>query len=314
MVHTFKSLRDQVLAFIGESDDTVTDAMVKDVMNQAHMNRVTQHKWAFMTWPRTETLSILTTTRQYALHQEFGKAIWFYNETGGWPMVETPERTQDGVAPDYTSGSESPKHFKLAGTMQVKQQPSTTGTCTIESSSASDNSSTYNIYIKGVTSTDDVVQVTVTPNGVTPVATSVAFKHILMVSKAADWNGTLTLKDNAGNTLLTLYAGEWGRTYRIFELLADADAAATIKYQFRVKVQKLVNDYDVPQLPDNHAQILVYDTLLLLAGALGNVPEGFVSEWKDMQTRLERNLYLEYGFDQNTLNAGPSYIKFTGDY
>ena len=314
MVHTFKGLRDQVLRLIGEDGDTVPETVVKDLMNQAHMNRVTQHEWPFMKWFRHETLSVSSGTSRYVLHQEYGKGINFINTSTGEQLIEVPSRETLDRASQYgdSAGTGAPREFFLADTQQVKAQPATPATVNIVSSSASDTTAAKAIIIKGETSTGDVTTESITPNGVTPVVSSTTWKTILQVTKSATWTGTLTLKDAASVTLLTLYPTEMGRTYRVLEFLRPPDAGATIAYTFFRKPLELVNDYDIPQLPDQHAQILVWDTLLLMAGYV-NI-QGDLSGWVQMQERLERNLYREYGFDQSTRNAGPTFIKYTGDY
>lgn len=312
MVHTYKSLRDQVLRMIGEDGDTVPETVVKDLMNQAHMQRVTQHPWPFMVWPKTETITVASGTRAYALHQEYGKGIEFYDTTNNVKLREVGWREELSYSPERFDGVGDPGEFDIHGTQQVAVQLTTNGTIKISSSSASDNSSTYNVIIKGETSTGDITSETITPNGVTPVAGTITWRSILGVTKITTWNGTMTLATSGGTTLLTLYATEMGRTYQVFNLHRTPEAAATIQYRFFQKPLFLDNDYDVPQLPDYHAQILVWDTLLLMAGYIGLT--GDLTPWVNMQQKLERNLYKDFGFQgQSTLNAGPTYVSYSGD-
>lgn len=314
MVYTFKELRDMALRVVGEDGDTVTETMLKDVMNQAHVNRLKQHKWPFMRWPRTETLSITSGTRDYTLHQEYGQGLDFYDVTNGRHLKEVPYREELDLVPEGDDADGTPWEFQLAGNSPVQTQLTSNDTIKVVSTSASDNTSTYNIIITGETSSGDITSETVTPNGLTPVAGTVTWRTILGVTKTADTNGSISVTTSGGTTILTLRPTENGRNYRVLHLLRDPDASATVKYRFMRKVTELVNDYDIPLLPDEHALILVYDALLLMAGAMRTITSSQIQEWKEVQARLERNLYREYGFDQSTLNAAPTYIRWTGDY
>lgn len=313
MTYTFKGLRDQVLRILGEDGDTVPETVVKDLMNQAHMARVTQHPWPFMVWGKTETLSVTSGTRAYALHQEYGKGIEFYDTTNNRSLREVSWREELSLNPGRFDGEGDPYDFDIHGNQGVKTQLTTNQTVKIVSTSANDTGTGDNIYVRGETSDGDVYTETITPSGVTPVAGTTTFRTILSVTKVSAWEGTLSLKAADDTVLLTLRAGEYGRNYQVLNLHRNPTSSATIQYRFFQKPLELVYDYDVPQLPDNHAQLLVWDTLLLAAGYIGI--EGDLSPWVDMQQRLERNLYKEYGFQgQTTLNAGPTFIPYNGDY
>ena len=316
MTYTFKELRDQVLRFLGEDGDTVTDTMVKDVMNQAQANRLGQHAWPFMRYPSAATITVVAGTQRYSLHQEYGRGISFYNETLGRAMNEIPWRETLYEAENYddTTDSATPLDFQIAGTQQVKTQLSSNQTVKIVSSSASDASAAKAVTVTGETASGDITSESITPNGLTAAAGTITWARIDRVTKAADWVGTMSLKAADDTVLTTLYPTENGRTYRVFELLVSPSEGATIRYRFFRKVLFMENDADVSQLPDDHALLLVFDTLLLLVGALRTVPSGAMKAWEEMQQRLERNLYREYGFDQSTLNAKPTYINYTGDY
>jgi hypothetical protein len=314
MVYTFKELRDQVLRIVGEDGDTVTETMVKDLMNQAHMNRVTQHSWPFMRWGRTETITVVSGTRDYALHQEFGKGIDFFNSTAGRGMVELPYREELLVVEEADDATGSALEFQIAGTQPVKQQLTANSIVKIVSTSAADNTAAVAIIITGEDADGDVVTESITPNGVTAVSGTTTFRTILGVTKTADTTGTMTLKDASDTALLALAPTENGKTYRVLRLMRTPDGGYTLKYRFQMKPRELVNDFDIPQLPDQHAQILVFDTLLLMSGAMRTVTSSQMQQWQEVQARLERNLYREYGFDQTTLNAAPTYIRWTGDY
>jgi hypothetical protein len=307
-VYTFKDLQDQVLANLDEAGDTNTTlTLVKNFMNQAHQARCGQDAWTFMRWDRPETFTLTAGQRFYSLHPEFWRPIYFFNRNTNRYMVEVVERQLAASNANWNVDTGRSPLFRFAGNSQVSAQPENTGTLTIESSSASDNSSSKGIVFE-VDTADGVTLEAVVPNGTTPVATTNSVIRILSVTKKAAWAGTLTVKDSDGNTLLKLFPDEYGREHTQFELLSSPTEADVIEYRFIRKPKKLQFDNDIPNIPAPYSQILVWDTLILFGGYNTDTDTKALSTWTALETAMEndmRHLYLE----GSTLEAEPRFIR-----
>jgi hypothetical protein len=311
MILTFSGLTTQVLRAIDEASNTsTTRTLVQDFLNQAQEYRLTQYPWPFMLWDSVETFATTAGTQTYPLHQEFHRAAYFYNRTKKAFLTETPMRSLENEQLQLTSDDPPTDsiNFALWGRTQVKAQPTSASTVSISSSSASDNSSTYNLYVRGVNSSGVVVTDTITPNGTTPVASTSTFVKILTVTKAAAWNGRLTMTSNsAAVTNLTLEAAEYGRSYQQLHFLG-APEACTIEYRFYRQPIVMVNDYDIPELPPPHAQILVYDALLMIGAYNTDVDQKALTLWRE--ERHKREVALEQSFSEaQSVGASPTFVR-----
>lgn len=310
MIVTFKGLQTQVLRHWGEATNTNTDvlALVKDLLNQSHQERLTAYPWPFMLWDTPETFSTTTGTQTYPLHQEFSRPFYFYNQTKKCYLREVPAR-QIGPEGYRWNDDQGGDAYTLWGRTAVKTQPSSASAITIVSSSASDNSSTYNVVIKGIDTNGVLRAEVITPSGTTPIASSISYTKILAVTKAAEWNGTMTMTSNSGAvTNLTLNACEMGRSYQQLYLLSDPPTGDTIEYRFYRQPLILVNDYDIPEIPPQHTQIMVWDTLLLLAGYNPDTPGQAIKVWQAQQARAEASL-VEANLEAQSLEAQPRYVR-----
>jgi len=292
MVVTFRSLQDQVLRFGDEAGTTGTKRdLVKDILNQTHQQRCAQHAWP---WLLSDVYSFNTVVgqREYMLHQEFGKAHSFYNRTRKVPLHEVPSRQLQTELPQYLETQNVADHFALWGKRAVKAQPSTASTLSIVSNNAADTGAAYQVVVKGEDAAGNVLAEVFTPSGTTPVVGGTAFAKILTVTKAQDWNGTLTVTSNAGAvTNITLLPWEMGKSYQRLYVLEEPTSSERIDYQFYEQPLLLINDYDVPQLPFPHVNVLIWDSLLLLATYDSSVDPNDIAIWKDMQQKTETALY-----------------------
>jgi hypothetical protein len=311
---TFKDLQDQVLGWLdeaGSTDTTLTN--VKNALNQAQQMRCAQEPWPFLRWsdlPETFTLS--TSTRLYTLHPEFWRLEYMRNRTSRAFLVEVPTRQLSEVGENWMEGSGKSPYFRLVGTQPVASQPSAASVITIVSSSASDTTAAKAITVRGISS-GSLASDTITPNGTTPVAGTVSFTRVLAVTKAAAWVGTATLSSNsAAVTVLSLGPTEYGKSYRQLELLKTPDAADVIEYRFFRQPLAMVSDNDLPDIPPPHAQILVWDALLLFAGYNTDLGGNAVKIWGGLQASMEedmRKLWIE----GQGVEARPRFVRNMGE-
>jgi hypothetical protein len=71
----------------------------------------------------------------------------------------------------------------------------------------------------------------------------------------------------------------------------------------------LTNDYDVPDIPPPHSQILVWDALLLFAGYLTDISSKSIQVWTDMRNKMEIQL-AETFLEGQSLEAHPRYVRY----
>lgn len=312
MIYTFKGIRDEILRLV---DETSTNSpslvnVVKDLVNQAHQQRCTEFPWGFMLWPRAQTLITVVGQQRYALHQEFHRPLYFWNRTSKEYLVEVPFRTLENEHDDWNNSSGSAQRFFYSGMQCVAQQPSTTSPVTLVSDSASDTGASYNVVVKGEDANGALRAELITPAGTSSMTGSVSFRTILGVTKAGSWNGSLTLTDSAANTLLTLSACELGRAYRLIELIESPTGAEIIEYRFYRQPLMLVNDYDVPDIPAPHSQILVWDALIALTGGyIQDVPGQTLGIWASKQKEAQLSLYQAMANEGQTLGARPRFVR-----
>lgn len=314
MVYTYKNIRDQVLRLIDEADDTGTTlAIVKDLVNQAHQERCLARPWQFMAWDAAVTLTTQSGVRTYALHQEFGRPKFFKDEATGNLIEEIANRELDDrnlaiPVNEVTSGEYDSLHFYYSGVSPVAQQPTSADTVTVVSTSGSDTGADYQVVVKGELANGALAAEVLTLNGTTPVTSSLSFQKINGVSKTQEFNGTFTLATTGGTTLLSLLPWEMGRQYQTITFIEDP-GVRTITYRFFRQPLLLVNDYDIPDIRAPYSQVLVWDTLLLLAGGyLTDVSPQQLQLWQQQAQKWEYAL-LSSDMAGQTLGARPSTIN-----
>jgi hypothetical protein len=310
MIVTFNGLQDQVLRHLAEATNTNTDvlALVKDLLNQSHQERLSAYPWPFMLWDTVESFSTTEDTQTYPLHQEFARPLYFYNATKKHYLREVPVRQigPEGYRPNDDTGAE---FYTLWGRTFVKYQPTSASAITIVSSSALDTGSDYALIIKGVDTSGVVRAEQVNPTGTTPIQTSISYTKILAITKARQWNGTLTVTSNSSAvTNLTLHGCEMGRSYQQLYLLGNPPTGDSIEYRFYRQPLVLINDYDIPEIPPAHCQIMVWDTLCLLAGYNTDIPPQALQTWRQQQARTEANL-IEASLEAQSMEAQPRYVR-----
>ena len=308
-IYRFADVQDEVLGWLDETGATGTSLTnVKNAINQAHLMRCAQEAWPFLKWDGPETFTLTATDRYYSLHPEFWRPDYFWNRDAKEFLIEVPGRSVPMTGERWQTDTGRTPYFRWAGVMSVATQPTSTSVVTIVSSSASDTTAAKALTIDGISSGVRTTE-SITPNGVTPVAGTTSFTKVLGVTKAADWVGTATLTTNsAAVTILSLLPTEYGRQYRQLELLRAPTAADVIEYVFYRVPKKLVNDYDIPDIPAPHSQILVWDALLLFSGYNTDTSGSALKTWVGMQQGMEedmRRVWLEGA----SLEAAPRYVR-----
>ncbi len=289
-METLKSLRDQTADWL-DDHDTETLKRIDAALNQAHAKRLTETDWDFMLME--STLSLTSGVREYTLHQDFLRPLYFRDSADGQWYRQVPKREVEGQNLNWNSDKDA-KKFALWGRSVVTNQLTTPSKVTIVSDSSADVGSTKSLLIYGETA-DGVTTESINPNGTNPVEGLITFTKILRVTKSSLWAGKMTMTAGA-ITILTLFASEAGRSYPKFVLLASPGSGRTVEYRFYRKPYKMENDYDVPDIPDPYCLVLVWDALLMMTAYDGRMDAARKAEWEKNQREIDaqmRNDFLE---------------------
>lgn len=306
-IYTYKNLQDEVLSWLDESGTTgVTLNNVKASLQQAHLRRLAERDWNFMLWPAPITFTTSSGQRQYVLHSEYHKGLYFFNRTNKAYLIETNSRQLPATGARWNTDTGSPNRFVLWGRSPVGLQPPTSSVLSIVSSNSGDTTQT--VTLEGTDGTDlTLVSETLTAQGGSTVTGVTTFSHITGVTLSAPFAGSMLLSAGA-QPLLLLSAGELGRSYPILELLSNPTTASTIEYRFYRQPRELEGDYDLPNIPPPFTQILVWDALIDLAAYNTDVDMKNVQLWSRNQQKLE-DAMIEWDDAGGTLEAEPRYVR-----
>jgi hypothetical protein len=309
MITTLNSLRLDVLRHLDEATNTSshTTALVGDMINRAHRRICSEYPWSFMLWPRVETLTCVVGQHQYNLHPEYGRPFYFRNRATREYLEEVPRRALPQEGADWINDAGHPKHFAFWGRQFVTAQPSSVSTLSLVSSSASDTGANYHVLVKGVTSAGILDDEEVELTGTSPVATTKSFETIIGITKSRAFNGRLTITSNSGAvTVLTLEDDEMGRAHQTIYLIESPTEADVLEYRFFRHPLALINDYDVPEIPYPHTDVLVYETLMEMTGYLSGSAN--INIWRERRDEALQGLQQAY-LEGQSLEAQPRFVR-----
>ncbi len=314
MVITFSALKARVMRLLDETVTTAptTDVLVGELLNAANAQRAGEFPWDWMLWPGEQTFATVVGQKEYTLHQEFHRPLYFWDSTAAAYLRELPQRmlnVEDLSSSDAMVADET--RFLYSGVSCVKRQP-LGSVVTVVSSSASDVTPAW-VLLKGEDSSGDVVMEQLTLVGTTPVTGSIAFERLLDVTKSDELVGTITLTDAAANVLLKLQPSEMGRQYRMIELIHAPTVAHTVRYRFFRAPLLMVNDFDKPAVPGAHAQLLVWDALVMISAYLTETSSTTVAVWREKQQEAQIALYTAYANEMQTIGAVQNRLRSTSE-
>jgi len=307
-MRTFLQLQDDTLRKIGDEDDSdKMRELVKDSLNTVHRQILTERRYQFMLWPKVETLSVEADRKFYPLHPQFGQ-LWYgqNNETGDW-LEEVPAGEIAQMGDNLITGeSENPYRFVLTSIQNVKQQPVTSGVLVVTTSGGTESASNK-IFIKGINSSGEYVEETLSSGSAwNTLTSSTSWSIVEAISKNGVFTRTITCTIGA-ITVLTLLVSEYGRQYRQLEITKIPTTAIDFLYRFYKKPLKLVNDYDLPQIPEEYDDILVYGALVDLQGYARGESDEF-GEWIKKRDKLTNQMQQQYQ-QSRSVGARNSYIN-----
>jgi hypothetical protein len=264
---TFSNIKTRVLRLLDEARATSDqhESLVEEAINASHRRICLGQKWAFIKWPRRETLTTTSGTRTYALNANVGKLLDVWNSTHRRPVVFAPRRNWEMNGYDLSSTGVQGPDAILGDLWPVAAQPSSASTLRIVSSSAGDGSGEQ-VAIRGIDANGEIAEETLTANGTSQVAGTNSYTHILNVTKIGTWAGTMTLSTSGGTTLLTLTTAQVAKQYQTLEFIEPPGGAEVLTYSFSRIPRTLSAATDIPEVPVPFSEILVYDTLLDMTG------------------------------------------------
>lgn len=316
MVLSFKDLQDRVMQVLDETatNSPTTLTLVKNFLNQSHQQRCTEFPWNFMIWPKAVTFATASGRQVYALHEEYHRPLYFLNQTTRQYLEEIPNRMIPENGGDWNAtATQSVNRFMPWGMQPISRQPATTSTITAVSSSTSDTGS-KTVTITGELSSGLMTSETLSMNGTTNVVGSTSFQEVTGVTKSTTFVGTLTLTlTTDAVSVLSLLPAVMGKHYKTIFIPDTIGTSETIEYRFYRHPRILVNDYDLPNLPSPHENILVYDTLVSMAGYLTDTGPQSLRIWQDKQAAAQLNLYQSYANEGQSVGGGTQFVRWIGD-
>lgn len=309
-MRTFKQLQDSVLQWMADGSDTgLLRTLASDAINEHHQQLLHEERYDFMLWPRTETLAIVAGTSVYALHPQFDQPLYLYNPNSNEYLEEIPAKSLLESGANWQDGQPTqPDRFMLSGIAKVATQPTTASVVTITTTGGTE-ASVNSVIVSGVTASGDYVEETLSSaNAWSTLTSSATFATILDITKiGASWARTITVTANS-QTILTLSASEYGRQYRMLEIIGTPQANLDLLYRFYRKPRQLVNDNDIPDLPESHDDVLVLRALLSMVG-YSRATADEQGYWRNRLTMLEQSLKMTYQ-QSRSLGGRPTFTRF----
>jgi hypothetical protein len=309
-VRTFKQLQDDTLAWMADQSDTgLMRTLVKSAINEHHQQLLHEDRYDFMLWPRSETLSVVSGTSVYALHPQFDQPLYLYNATAKEYLEEVPAKSLlESGAEWATDTPTKPDRYMFAGIAKVQQQPAAAATVTVATTGGTE-AAANGILVSGITGAGTYLEETLSSTNPWSTLTSTnTFQIILDITKiGASWSRTITVSCDS-QTLLTLNASEFGKQFRMLEILGTPQANLDLLYRFYRKPRQLVNDNDIPDLPETFDEILVLRALIALQGYSRATSDEQV-HWRGRLTTLEQSLKMTYQ-QSRSLGGRPTFTRY----
>lgn len=308
-MRTYKDLQDIVLQWMADEGNTgLLRTLVKDAINRTHQNILNDDRYDFMLWARNETLSVTSGQKSYALHPRFGHPLFFYNPTTDEYLEEISPKGILESGSNWEDGETAePERFMLTGVSKLAAQPATADVVTVTASGGTEAAA--NSFL--VTGTRNGVVVTETLSSGSPwnsLVGSQTFDVIEDITKVGDsWTRSVTITVGA-TTVLELGAADYGRQYRMFELVESPTQAASILYRFFRLPRQLVRDNDIPDLPAGFDDLLVYGALIAMHGYTRATQEE-LGWWNKQQIQLLATLQQTYR-SARSVGSRPTYTRY----
>ena len=308
-MRTYKELQTSVLQWMADSADTgLLKTLVKDALNRSHQNLLQDDRYDFMLWPRTETLSVVASTKTYTLHPRLSQLLFVYNPDTNEYLEEIPPKGLMESQADWDDGTiEEPDRFMLTGLAKVLTQPTTASVVTITTTGGTESSSN-SVLITGVYGGVVVTETLSSASSWSTLTGSQIFDVVEDITKiGATWTRTITVTANS-QTLAIFGASTYGQQLRVFELLESPTAATSLLYRFYRKPRQLVYDNDIPDLPEGFDDLLVNQALMAMQG-YSRATSTEMDAWVSQTRKLMDVMQMTYR-SARTMGGRPTYTRY----
>lgn len=146
-----------------------------------------------------------------------------------------------------------PCYYSVTGVEQFERQLSSASTITVVSSDSGDT--TQKVRIRGVVGGAEDYEL-LSLNGATNVTGTKSFTEIRGISKDAVTDGKVTVTDGT-NTLAVIPRSRFSQEYQEFNLTPVPDAAYSLRVFGYRRPMDMVNDEDVPEIPESFHELIL---------------------------------------------------------
>lgn len=225
-----------------QDTSTATATIAKRYCNDIYFDILKRINWQDI--DDDFTFNTVAGTSDYVLKQNFGKEVYVFNTSTN---TELSPITLQELARDYASGISSSGEVQryIILNKPVRNQPSSSSTLSIVSSSASDTTQT--VYITGLDGNSLQVSESVTLTGTTPAVTTNSYSEIRSISKSATTIGSITITANSGATTIAIMSpNDKAYSVKVVRLHYTPTSVQTIAMPYIINPYPMSNDYDQP--------------------------------------------------------------------
>ncbi len=203
------------------------------------------------------TFNSVASTRRYYLETDILRVLSVYDETNDRELSRLPDSTIDRADPNR-SDTGVPYSYALGPMTEFAGTMTTADKVTVVSSDASDTS-TEKVRINGIVDGVEDTEL-VALDGVTPVDSAKTFSSVFGIRKQDTSAGKITVTEKIAGTVLSVIAPAKKVTqYQALDLFNIPSGVNTYRVKFYRVPRRMVNDQDMPEIPE------VYERLLLTA-------------------------------------------------
>lgn len=309
MPKTFKNLQDEALEWMADEGDAgLMRTLVKQALDKSHRMVLSSEQFDFMLSPRPRTLSVVANERYYVLPEDYLQGLYFFDPSRDVFLEEIPMKglmeAEDGITNEDETG---PTRFSVTSAQGVLTQPTTAGTVVVTPSGGNEVAANGVVVIGLDASGNQITEQLSSGSPWASLTSTNSFDTIQAIIKTGDtWTRTITV--TRGVTLLTLLPAEFTKQYQLFELRSNPSQSASIEYRYYRKPQQLVYDHQMPDIPENFRDIILYDALLALQG-YSRATEVELGFWSTNRGELMNQMRQTYQ-QARTLGSRQRYVRY----
>lgn len=246
----FRSIVLDVQNFINDSS-TATETIIKDEVNKSVIDMLNAGLFRFTM--RQTTVTTTAGITGYYFPADLERVISMTERTANVKLSPVWVGDFDRLKPDPTNYNGSPKWYMELLEDGVLAQPTVAAKVAAQSSSTADVSAqtgagyaTLYGQVGGIDRSE-----LITLSGTKCVSSTLSFDKLYKITTNISCAGTVSFTQvTVGTEYLHLYPGESFRAYKKFNVYPIPDGTYTLYLTYQANYKPLVNDSDVPIIPD----------------------------------------------------------------